>query len=101
MKADEAKHDIDELLKDNNAEGCPYYEALLKAKEALDLLEKQEQGKIIELPVPIGTEVWSVGAFRAYPCIVENHWLPKLWGDVTFETKEEAEKRLAELRGEE
>lgn len=69
-------------------------------KKALDLLEKAEQNRIIELPAPIGEECWVVindkhiekrnlifDTFSAYG----NGYI--------FATKEEAENRLAELRG--
>lgn len=101
----------------------PYLDEAVRM--ALDLLEKKEAGLIVELPVPIGTEVWyfqkvkgcqrKAGEECNLDCIKCKSrrfqdkpetikfglWFLDAWGKTVFATREEAEVRLKELRGEE
>lgn len=79
---------------------------ILKAYDkVLDLLKKQEQGLIIELPIPIGSIVWGMNTdnskvmqmlFRSSQIESVIKW----WGKTVFATREEAEARLKELKNE-
>lgn len=72
----------------------------------LDLMEKQENGLIIELPAPIGSDVWLVHKQDGYCTVsyVDMMIFPldliEEWGKTVFATREEAEKRLEELKNE-
>lgn len=108
MKASEAK---EEWLKEKpygRQNGKDFWQTVYKA---LDLLEKQEQGLLIELPVPLGTEVWSYEDIWSgdgdhiektvivnAPVEIDLLYNSENWGVTVFATKEEAEKRLEELR---
>lgn len=79
-------------------------------REALDLsmelLDKKEKGLLIELPVPIGSDVWLVHKQDGYCTVsyVDMMIFPldliEEWGKTVFATREEAEKRLEELKNE-
>ena len=73
-----------------------------------------EQGRLIELPCAVGDTVYDIAGKEARKQIVdgieytadgffiyanEDEWLGRL-GDLVFLTKEEAEAKLKELRGE-
>lgn len=77
---------------------CPY----------LHYTDLAEQGRLVELPVPIGTEVWKIAYQRRgdeiyccdiQPCIF-NLVLLERFGDTVFKTRAEAQARLEELEGE-
>ena len=70
-----------------------------------DLEDMAEQGRLIELPVPEGAEVWKIAYQRRHdkadyfgikPCKFELILLER-FRDTVFKTKAEAEARLAEL----
>ena len=84
------------------------------------LEDLEEQGRLIELPCAVGDTVWDIirdeargyGAIREkivdgieyrtdgfYMYANEDEWLGKL-GELVFLTKEEAERKLEELKGE-
>lgn len=76
---------------------------ILKAYDkVLDLLEKQERGLIIELPVPIGSIVYSIDSKNEiYRFEISGNFplgllrcLMLVWGKEVFATREEAEARL-------
>lgn len=83
-------------------------------REALDLsmelLDKKEKGLIIELPVPMGTEVWTCYDYDDGRGIVVKKdsmfsinclSIAAAWGNRVFATREEAEAKLKEMKEDE
>ena len=81
------------------------------AKKLADYEDKQEQGLLLELPVPLGTMVFCIDteyeemyeADSQYYVI--NEWRFRIemldeWGKWVFATEAEAEEALARMKGE-
>ena len=87
-------------------------------KQIQNLIDKQEQGLLIELPVPIGTTVYiteddcvgdvcgcvgdcgNCASHRKYVDEIEfDYWLIHAWGKCVFATEAEAESELAKMGG--
>ena len=65
--------------------------------------ELEEQGLLVRLPVPIGTIVYCIytGMTGKNASIFANYFnadMCKSWGKFVFTTKEEAEKKLKEMK---
>lgn len=84
---------------------CPISEAIDKLT---DYEDAEEQGLLLRLPVAIGTEVWKINKysgggrvadlFEIFPCEFDYNLIP-MFGKTVFLTKEEAEQKLAEMKG--
>lgn len=88
---------------DHPCEVCQINEALKKLAHYEDL---EEQGRLIELPIPLGkpyyeiTESCVINMFPLRPASAGRIIQNGLFGRTVFATKEEAEAKLAELKGE-
>jgi hypothetical protein len=91
--------------KETGCSDCPILVTLVKAET---LLDKQEQGLLIELPVAIGTEAWRIVEHSGGGRIP--NWYEKYkvkfalymlsdWGKTVFATEAEAEEALAKMGG--
>ena len=83
----------------------PFKDAMKKLAEYEDA---EEQGLLLRLPAPIGSEVWGIilkmddflGSYRTVTrMLFKLDMLDKI-GKTVFLTKEEAEHKLAEIEGE-
>lgn len=80
---------------------CDIWKQLCKYKDL------EEQGKLIELPCKVGDIVWNIHKVADTVMIVPHEVASLIYcfyvkdrlGDTTFLTKEEAEAKLAELKG--
>lgn len=128
MKTSEIIKDIrDRYCNDCTADGCKSdCDEMDALNMALDLLEKKEQGLLIELPVPIGSEhyfihpdkrrgikkVKVVGCWKSSNDDCSELNIADVEGTFSYpipfddvkellhDTRKDAEKRLEELRGE-
>lgn len=104
------------MVKQDNGEYIPAYwdEDNFKAiKKLADYEDLEEQGLFVRLPCPIGTTVWDICGMDIRKNVVSgieygkdgkqflwaNHdeWLGEL-NDLVFFTREEAEKKLEEMK---
>lgn len=60
----------------------------------------EEQGRLIELPCKVGEKAWYIKGKSVHWLIFDYEWLGYYKPEELFATKEEAEKALAELKGE-
>lgn len=79
---------------------CPVGKAIEKLA---DYEDAEEQGLLVRLPVPIGTIVYCIytGMTGKNATIFANYFnadMCKSWGKFVFTTKEEAEKKLKEMK---
>ena len=78
-----------------------------------DYEDAEEQGLLLRLPCPIGAKIYFVGCdfieectFKDFNILKSGVWavdgyeIIGLFGDCVFSTKEEAEQKLAEMKGE-
>lgn len=74
-------------------------EVLNKLAEYEDL---EEQGLLLKLPCPIGTEVWTImcGMTGKHPTLFKQYFelsMLQYWGKAVFLTQAEAEQKLKEI----
>ncbi len=126
MQDDEHKHIICETGKDlrdyisgKEAVDCPYHQntygccfedgELYWLKDVAELLEElksykeaEEQGLLVRLPVPLGSKVyWISTRDKQNPIIFEKFFtlgMLYFWNSTVFATREEAEKKLEEMK---
>ena len=78
------------------------YEACEKLAHYEDL---EEQGRLIELPCAVGEPIFEVQKENIVQHSLSRNWRivryldEGIFGEIAFTTKEEAEEKLAELRG--
>lgn len=112
--------DLRDPISDKEAVGCPYYQdtyeccfengGLYWLKDVAELLEElksykdlEEQGLLVRLPCKVGTEVYYIlGIPNKTPCTIDK-CVFKLSdtdkiGESLFLTREEAEKKLEEMK---
>lgn len=112
--------DLRDPISDKEAVGCPYYQdtyeccfengGLYWLKDVAELLEElksykdlEEQGLLVRLPCKVGTEVYYIlGIPNKTPCAIDKcvfglSDIDKI-GESLFLTREEAEKKLEEMK---
>lgn len=112
--------DLRDPISDKEAVGCPYYQdtyeccfengGLYWLKDVAELLEElksykdlEEQGLLVKLPCKVGTEVYYIlGIPNKTPCTIDKcvfklSDIDKI-GESLFLTREEAEKKLEEMK---
>ena len=115
-----AGEDLRDPISDKEAVGCPYYQntygccfengELYWLKDVAELLEElksykdlEEQGLLVRLPCKVGTEVYYIlGIPNKTPCAIDKcvfklSDINKI-GKTVFLTREEAEKKLEEMK---
>ena len=87
------------------------YTGIYSNNELGDVMEKlaayedaEEQGLLLRLPCPIGTTVWCImtGMTGKHPILFAQEFelgMVEHFGKAVFLTKEEAEQKLAEMKG--
>ena len=98
----------------SSADCAEKYEQVAKWLEELkSYKDLEEQGLIVRLPCPIGTTVWDICGMdirenvlsgiecgkdgKQFLCANDDEWLGEL-NDLVFLTREEAEKKLEEMK---
>lgn len=72
------------------------YEAIKELQHYKDL---EEQGRLITLPCKVGEEAWCIKNETVQSLIFDFEWLGYYDPEELFATEEEAEAKLAELKG--
>lgn len=111
--------DLEDYIGGKEAVGCPYYQntygccfedgELYWLKDVAELLEElksykeaEEQGLLVRLPVPLGSKVyWISTRDKQNSIIFEKIFVLGMlyfWGSTVFATREEAEKKLEDMK---
>ena len=111
--------DLRDYISGKEAVGCPYHQntygccfedgELYWLKDVAELLEElksykdlEEQGLLVRLPVPLGHKVyWISTRDKQNPIIFENFFtlgMLYFWDSTVFATREEAEKKLEQMK---
>ena len=111
--------DLRDYISEKEAIGCPYYQEkygccfedgeLYWLKDVAELLEElksykdaEEQGLLMRLPVPLGSKIyWISTRDKQNPIIFEKYFVLGMlyfWNLTVFATREEAEKKLEEMK---